>query len=457
MKDHTIQLPRFGATIALVGRTNVGKSRLFNRILEAARSMVSPIPGTTRDRTYGTTTWRGQPLTFIDTGGLDADPKGDIERNVIRQAHRAIAEADLILMVADATAGVLPQEATLATELHRQSKKPVLLVANKADNPRLRSTVHAREWFRLRFGAPIPVSAANGSGVGDLLDLILNALPPAAPPLPVPEAATRIAIVGKPNVGKSSLLNALVGEERAIVSPIAGTTREPEDTLIIRDNTPFLLVDTAGIRRRASITPGLERAGVERSLRAIERAEVVFFVLDATAPFRAQDRHLGDVLLEAGRAVVVIANKWDAVPTKTTDTMRQFESLIIRVFPHLFYAPIRFVSALLGERVPGLLDDALLAKAEWSKTIPAADLDAAMRRALKKTGQGKARGRPYLYGLKQTETQPPAFATALRGAKAAPPPALVNIIERELRQQFGFVGTPISIEVKPVKRQIPRS
>lgn len=450
-----IQRPKLSASVALVGRTNVGKSTLFNRILERAQALVSTIPGTTRDRAYGTTMWRSTPLTFIDTGGLDLTPETDIEENVVRQAERAIAEADLIVMVTDATAGILPYDITLARSLKRAKGKPVVLIANKADNPRLRQAANIKEWMRLALGAPLLLSAANGSGVGDLLDQIVELLPPAAAPA-VPEAATRIAIVGKPNVGKSSLVNALVHEERAIVSPIPGTTREPEDTLIMRDGTPFLLVDTVGMRKRGRVVPGLERAGFERSLRAIAKAEVVFLVLDVTEPLGAQDRHLGQVVMESNRAVVVIGNKWDLVLRKAPDTMRRFESAVRRIFPHLHYAPIRFVSAKTKERTGELWADALLVKSEWSKQVDAHALDSAMRHALSRTGHGKARGRPYLYGLKQTDTRPPRFETALRGAKRTPPAALVPILERELRNRFGFIGTPIHIIVSPTKHIIPR-
>lgn len=454
---HTVHRPRFGTVVALVGRMNVGKSTLFNRILETGRAIVSPTPGTTRDRSYGTTLWQGAPLTFIDTGGLDITQSSDIERNVIKQAERAIDEADILLLVTDAATGVLPQDLLLARRLRAAREKKFVIVANKADNPRLRAAIHGREWQALGHGDLMAVSAANGSGVGDLLDRLAREAPRVGAVLSVPEAATRIAIVGKPNVGKSSLLNALVGEERAIVSPVPGTTRAPEDTLVLARGAPFLLVDTAGLRRRAHVGPGLERQGVERTLRAMERAEVVFFVLDVSEPIGALDRHLGDAIQTAGRALVVVANKWDTVPQKTAATIHECERHLRRIFPHLSYAPIRFVCAKTGERVSGLFEDAVLVKSEWSKTIAAKELDSVMRHAMMRTGHGKTRGRPFLYGLKQESVRPPKFITSQRGAKTSPPPALVHIIERELRAQFGFIGTPLTVEVKPVKRHIPRT
>ncbi len=441
MQSRRIRRP----TVALVGRTNVGKSTLFNKMLEEHRAIVSAVPGTTRDRNYGVARWRGFEIQFVDTGGLDADKSDEIERNVARQAELAMAEADLILFVVDLDTGPLPQDKTLAAALSK-SKKPVILVGNKADNPRLRANAFDSFWPKLRFGAVFPTSGKNGTGVGDLLDEILNRL--GQKPAVLPEAETIIAVIGRPNVGKSSLVNSLCREDRLIVSPVPGTTREPQDTLIEVNGRRYLLVDTVGLRRRKLATPKLESQGVERTERAIERAEVLFLVLDATSPVTSQDRTLAGLAAASGKAVVLVVNKWDALPGKNAQTMFEKERDFKGDLAFFDYAPFRLVSAKTGDHVDKLLDEAEKVKANWKKEIPEKQLDGFFRRVVAKS-KNKGPGRPYILRMAQTGAEPPTFALTVRG-KEPVPTAFLRYVENRLREKFDFLGTPLRIRGKNV-------
>ena len=321
--------------VAIVGRQNVGKSALFNRLMGQRRAIVEDLPGTTRDRLYGDVEWRGHTFSVVDTGGLDPaptrppryargrserderrsrgspgdEPKGDVMRQAVRaQADAAIAEADLVLFAVDAQAGLIGVDAEVA-DLLRRSGKPVLLVANKAES--WRGEAQAHEFHRLGLGEPHAVSALHGTGTGELLDAILAALPE---PREAPVAAdARIAIVGRPNVGKSSLLNAIVGAERAVVGPLPGTTRDPVDTLVEREGRRLLFVDTAGLRRRGRIEPGIEAYARLRTVRAVDRSDVAILLVEATEGITAQDLHVAGYVLEAYKGLVVGLNKWDAI------------------------------------------------------------------------------------------------------------------------------------------------
>lgn len=448
---------RHGKSIALVGRANVGKSTLFNRILGVEKAMISPIAGTTRDRNFAVAHWRGTAFTLVDTGGLDAG-SGDIETNVRAQAARAIKDADAIVQVADVTAGVHPEDRTLA-KLLAATKKPVFLAVNKSDNPRKRADAQAPEWFRLGKSTPRPVSASNGSGVGDLLDAVVAALKDDTS-TETPAGALYISIVGKPNVGKSSLLNALVGEERAIVSPIAGTTREPADTTVERDGKIFVFVDTVGIRRRARIGAGLEKEGVARSFAAIKKSEVVFLVVDPVEGLAAQDEKLGAHLRETGRAAIIVANKWDLVKEKGPETLSTFEKLVRVNFPGLDFAPIHTVSAVEGQRVAALYDLALTVKANWERTIERTELDGFFKTVFRSVPLryghgtipkgGRHASRPFSYGLKQVGIRPPTFELAVRGEKTTIHEASLRAIQKKLRERFELNGTPIRVVSKAI-------
>lgn len=453
----TLKIIRRGASVALVGRVNVGKSTLFNRILGAEKALVSPIPGTTRDRNFAVAAWRGIEFTLIDTGGLDVG-SDDIENNVRAQAARAIEEADAIVQIADVTAGVHPEDRALA-KLLTATKKPVFLALNKADSPRKKLDAQGAEWFRLGKLVPYPVSAANGSGIGDLLDAVLATLT-TRPGVRESHDDVLVTIIGKPNAGKSSLLNALVGEERAIVSSIPGTTREPADTAVERDGKIFVFVDTVGIRKRAKVGPGLEKSGVARSLAAIDKSEVVFLVVDPIEGIAAQDQKLGALARESGKGVIIVANKWDVVEEKTTDAMSAFERLVRSNLPGLEFAPLVTVSAKTGAKVAKLYDLALTVKSNWERTLRREELDEFFRTVFRSVPLryghgtipkgGRHASRPFAYGLKQAGIRPPMFELAVRGEKTTIHEASLRAIQKKLRERFELVGTPIRVVSKAI-------
>ncbi len=445
--------PTPGPIIAIVGRTNVGKSTLFNRLIEEAKALVSPVAGTTRDRNYGVCSWRGESLVFVDTGGLDVERRNRIEQEVLRQAKLAIKEAQLILFVVDLSFGLLPQDRELAAEL-KKGDKPVILVGNKADNPKIRFLAHEPEWRGLTLGEPFAVSAENGSGVGDLLDLILQTLPQARSATnPFTRIAPiKIAIIGKPNVGKSSLVNSLLGEERVIVSDIPHTTREPQDTLLLYGDKPFVVIDTAGIRKRARIEHGLEKMGVKKSLNAAKRADVVVLVLDASEPVGIQDKHLAGIALETHKPFIIVINKWDLIPEKTTKTMAGAENNFRAFFPFLDWAPVIFTSAKSGERVPRILELAEEVKRAYGTAIPPSELDAFIRNLTHAPRGVKPKGvrHPRILAIRQRAKEPPVFEIAVRGREPLPD-AYLKFLERRLREKFNFVGTPVIVKSKSIR------
>ena len=436
--------------VALVGRANVGKSTLFNRMIEEDRSIVSPIAGTTRDRAYGTCRWAGRLLTLVDTGGLDMRGRDEMERNVVLQAKRAMQEADLIVFVVDTETGPLADDRTLSKELFA-SKKPIILVANKADNPRDRRLLAKTRWGTLGRGDPMPVSGTNGTGVGDLLDKALQAL--GEKPAETWADPVKIAIIGRPNVGKSTLTNALIGEERMIVSPIAGTTREPQDTMVVYHDQPFLLIDTAGIRKKARIEPGIEKAGVRKSLAAIERADVVFLVVDLTAGVGGQDHHLAGLVAESGKAVIVVANKWDLVPNKTAQRIFEIEKEIPgHDLRELDYGLIRVISAEHNDKVEQLFDDAVMAREHWRFRLPEKALDGFLRKMIAHEKKFGGVRHPYIYRMAQRGAEPPTYTLAIKAKRKENmvPEAYLRFVERRLREKWDFSGTPVRIVARAV-------
>ncbi len=445
--------------IAIVGRANVGKSTLFNRLLERPKAIVSPIPGTTRDRNYGRASWRGEELILVDTGGLEDIAIGKIiAKEVKKQVDIAIKKADLIFFLVDLKDGLLPQDLKISKFLKKLAK-PVILVGNKADTTALRAEAENKEWLKLNFGKPLAVSAVTGSGAGDLLDAAFATLKTLRIKKPTPSTPfarpIKVAIVGKPNVGKSSLLNALLGEERVMVSEIPFTTREPQDTLFIYKDQPLLLIDTVGIRKKAKIEPGLEKIGVKRSIAAIERADIVLFVTEANEPLTAQDKHLADLILEKNASLILLANKWDLIPEKKPKTINLFTDYYRRFFPYLTWAPILFISAKTGEKVKKILDLILEINQKRNKFLTPEELEKFLKTALAKHWatihrKKKISQRPKILGLKQIATAPPKFQI-ITASKETIPEAFIKFIEKEIRKYFDFLGTPIKMEKKQFK------
>ncbi len=434
--------------IAIVGRPNVGKSTLFNRLIGERRAIVQNEPGTTRDRVYGTAEWGGAEFTIIDTGGLQDDDEirdsseSEIAQATRSQARNAIEEADVIVLMVDAKSGLTSGDAEVA-DLLRRADKPTILVANKAESAERRAA--AVEFYEIGLGEPIPVSAYHGNGTGDLLDRIVESLPEAEEEEPT--EGTRIAIVGRPNVGKSRLLNSLLGQERAIVSDVPGTTRDSLDTELSWEGRSITLIDTAGIRRRGRVEQGIERYSVMRSMRAIDRADVVLLVIDATEDFTSQDLHIAGYVEEQKKGLVVVVNKWDLV-TKESGTMDQYRRRAERELDFFAHAPLVFISAKLGQRVSQVLETAFGVVAEREKRVATASLNKVMKEAV---GKHQPPSRPgkwlkFFYAT-QADVAPPTFVFFCNDPKHIHF-SYRRYLENELRAAFGFSGTPLRISFR---------
>jgi GTP-binding protein len=437
--------------VAIVGRPNVGKSTFFNRLIGQRKAIVEDIPGTTRDRLYGDTEWNGRAFTVVDTAGLlfeeEVDPRtgspasfAEIAQRTREQAELAIAEADAIIFMVDTREGMTSADAEVA-EVLRSTYKPVVLAANKADNQE--RALDAVEFYALNLGDPIPMSAYHGIGTGDVLDLVAAALPIVEEE--DQEAAVKVAIIGRPNVGKSSLLNRLLGQERSVVSPIPGTTRDSIDTPIDVNGTRVLLIDTAGIRRRGKIEWGIEKYSVLRALRAIERSDVALLLIDAEEGVTAQDTHVAGMILEELKGVAILVNKWDLV-VKDDDTFNAFTRQVRDAFKFIPYAPLLFISAKTGQRADQVLPLALEIAQERQRRIPTSELNALLRDAVydhPPTATHKG-AHLRLYYATQPQVAPPVFLFFANNAE------LIHwgyerYLENRIREKYGFTGTPIKI------------
>ncbi len=433
-------------TVVLVGRVNVGKSTLFNRLLGEKKALVSPIAGTTRDVNYGVCSWRDRQILLADTGGFIFHPKSEIEKAIFSHAEAAIRKATMILFIVDLHDGLRPDDRDYIRLIRRFTKVPLLLVGNKADTMRDRIGTHEPEWLALSLGTPIPVSAISGSGTGDLLDIILPLLPKATPPEEEAKKRIKVAIIGRTNVGKSSLVNRVLGEERVIVSAMPHTTREPHDTLIQYQDASILLIDTVGIRRKTRVASTVERDGVKRSIDNIKKSDVVLFVLESTVTPSKQEKRLIDICVQAGSSVCIIVNKWDLVAEKQSKTVLAYEDLFRNYFPFLSWAPIVFLSALTGQRIHTILDIVITLYEERSKIIPEDKLRDFLYKARTKQPPQWLRGqkKPYINELVQKKANPPTFELLVR-ERFSIPTAYLRYLENRIREQFGFDGTPIRI------------
>lgn len=436
-------------TVVILGRPNVGKSTLFNKLTNSRRSIVGDEPGITRDRIYGRAQWRGREFRLIDTGGIIPDEEEVIPANILRQARTAIEEAALVLLVVDARAGITPLDEELAS-LARSTHKTVFVAANKVDTARLEND--ALEFELWGFDEVFPVSAEHGNGVAEMLDAVLDRLP-------APEATeerpdeVRLSIVGRPNVGKSSLVNRLTGEERVIVSPIPGTTRDAVDTEIEYDKMLFRLIDTAGIRRKGKTELMAEKLSVLMARRNLERADIAVLLIDAVEGPTALDASIGGYAHEAGASLIIAVNKWDAVE-KDMHTTKVYERRIREMMKFADYAPIVFISAKSGQRVTKILDLARQAHAERNKRISTAELNRFFERNLDQPRATTPSRHPLrvLY-LTQAGTAPPTFVvfTSSRSPRAKLHFSYERYLENRLREEFGFFASPIRIKQRRKK------
>lgn len=446
--------------VALVGRPNVGKSTLFNRLVGERKAVTSEIPGTTRDRIYGDVDWQGTLFSIVDTGGIEiytpknedmiatsplAEGSASFVPEIRSQAMLAIREADVIVMVVDVLDGVTAADEEIATIL-RRSEKPVIVAANKGDNEQRMTEVV--DFYTLGLGEVIGLSALHGTGTGDLLDAVVNALPSKPEFDPEAEDETlKIAIVGRPNVGKSSLLNKLLGEERSIVSDVAGTTRDAIDTKITYYNETITLIDTAGIRRRGKVEPGIEKYSVLRAYRSIQRADVALLLIDATDGVTAQDTHIAGMIVDEKKSVIIVVNKWDAVE-KDALTINEFEKKVRQDLNFISYAPILYISALTGKRIHQVLETAVLVQEERMRRIPTSELNRIVREAVIRHAPASKQPRKLkIYYGSQVRVDPPTFLFHVND------PELVHLtyeryLENCIRQEYPFNGTPIRLSFR---------
>jgi GTP-binding protein len=457
-------------TVVIVGRINVGKSSLFNRLTETQKALVSDIAGTTRDYNLGQVAWGKKTFQIIDTGGVNIDVLknsiqslltdkkstelkniDDIEKEIIVQTKTALKKADLILMVTDAQTGLLPDDKELALVL-KKLNIPVMLVCNKVDNIRLQHQTN--EFYKLGLGQPINISSANGSGTGDLLDEITKKIkgPKGRPKKIEKQNTVKVAIIGKPNVGKSSLVNKILGENRVIVSPIPQTTREPQDTEINYLDQKIILIDTAGLRKQAKIKAGLEHLSTKRTLSMIKSADIILLVTEADKLLTAQDSHIAGLCQDAKAGIIILANKWDLITDKDEKIDTQVKKYYQSHFPYLDFAPLLFISAKTGRNVDKIMDLILAVAAERKKQIEEKELNKLLARIVKQQRPVQARGprRPYLYGLTQTKNDPPLFTITV-GKGESIHFSYLRFIENQLRAKYEFLGIPIKIIVKALK------
>ena len=434
--------------VAIVGRPNVGKSTLFNRVIGQRKAIVDAQAGLTRDRLYGVAEWRGRELSVVDTAGLDLDGAKDASRAAIEaQTQIAIDQADVIVLLLDARQGLTPIDRDIAQML-RRSKRQVIVVANKADSPAERHFAH--EISELGFDEPSLISAQHGLGVGDLLDRLVESIPVQSDEGKTEEQADRLAIMGRPNVGKSSLLNTLLGDERALVSPTPGTTRDPIDTELMFDGVPVVLVDTAGIRRKSSSRDRLERYSLLRGIHAMERADTVLLVIDASAGVLAQDQHVAGYALEAGKGLVIVVNKIDLVPPAERKPAH-WRKLLAGEFKFATFAPIVPVSAKTKEGIGGLLPSALEVVGQRRIKMPPNELNRVLREAFLEHPPPSFKGRRLKLGYAtQASAEAPTVVLFVNDTNLLHF-SYRRYLEKKIRDRFGLVGNPLKLVLRAAK------
>ncbi|MFA4941803.1 MAG: ribosome biogenesis GTPase Der [Patescibacteria group bacterium] len=462
MKHNKYNLP----LVVIFGRTNVGKSTLFNCLTEKNQALVSNIAGTTRDSNLNEVEWRGKKFTLVDTGGIidmkylvgEKDKTGNIEIKVQQQARDYLTRADLILFLVDTQTGLLPTDKQMALFLKKFIKNPkkIILTANKVDKKKLEAAT--AEFNKLGLKEPVPISAATGAGTGDLLDIVVKRIKTVEETpvdleeeeAPEEKNSIKVCFIGKPNVGKSSLLNSILGYERVIVSPEPHTTREPQNTEIIYEDNTITLVDTAGISKKGTKGKGLEKHGIMKSLKALERSDIALLVIDINEDITHQDAKLVEEIVERKISLIIIANKWDLAEKKDTKKYTQY---IYDHFPFCTWAPIQFTSALTGGKVNKILD--LILEIDKMRKIKLGDsqLNKFLVKIVKIHRPAKASGikKPRIYEFKQTSTNPPRFSLRI-GARDTLHFSYIRFIANRLRDKFSFLGTPITIEIDQERR-----
>ena len=434
--------------VAVVGRPNVGKSTIFNKLTGTKISIVEDTPGVTRDRIFGEVEWLNKYFTIIDTGGIEPESDDIILSQMRNQAMLAVDMAHVILFVVDGKSGLTAADKEVA-DILRRTKKPVLLVVNKIDSKSQFDNIY--DFYELGLGNPIAISGANSMGLGDLLDEVVENFPEGMN-MEYDEDVIRVAITGKPNAGKSSILNNILGEERVIVSPIAGTTRDAIDTYFEKDENKFLLIDTAGIRRRSKVYENAERFSVIRSMSAVDRADVVLIVIDATEGVTEQDTKIAGIAHDEGKACIFVVNKWDLIE-KDNKTMGNFRMSVREKFPFMTYAPILFVSAVSNQRIGKILETVVEVSAEQNKRVTTSVLNQVIGEAimLNQPPSDKGRRLKIYYGT-QTGVKPPTFNLFIND-KELTHFSYTRYLENRLRENFGFEGTSIKIEYSHKKKK----
>ncbi len=429
--------------VAIVGRPNVGKSTLFNKISGKRISIVEDTPGVTRDRIFSEAEWIGVPFLIIDTGGIEPYSEDIIMIQMKRQAEMAIETADVIIFVVDGKEGINPTDIEVANLL-RKANKPVILACNKIDAPKYKDNIF--EFYNLGMGEPIPVSSGQSLGLGDLLDEVIKGFPKDEEKQ-YNETTIKVAVVGKPNVGKSSIINFILGEERVIVSDVPGTTRDAIDTYFKKESQEYVIIDTAGIRKKSKVNEAVERYSVIRAFAAIERADICLLVIDAQAGVTVQDSKIAGFIHEEGRGVIIVVNKWDLIK-KNDKSVQAYKDELLKVLPFMSYAPVIFVSALTGQRITKILDMVDYVSTQHAMRVQTGVLNDIINEAVLMNQPSISGGRRLnIYYGTQVSVKPPTFVIFVND------PALMHFsyeryLENKIRKSFGFDGTPIKIFIR---------